>query len=52
MKSRDVIRLYDIVGEGARVSIVDQPLARYLPEERPAVAASSDASATGAANSQ
>src|SRR3982751_6840778 len=31
MKSRDVIRLYDIVGEGARVSIVNAPLAAAVP---------------------
>ncbi len=30
MRSSDVIRLYDIVGEGARVSIVDAPLAAAL----------------------
>ncbi len=31
MKSRDVIRLYDIVGQGARVSIVNAPLASVVP---------------------
>jgi lipoprotein-anchoring transpeptidase ErfK/SrfK len=31
MRSRDVIRLYDIVGEGARVSIVNAPLASVVP---------------------
>ena len=31
MKSRDVIGLYDIVGEGARVSIVNAPLAAVVP---------------------
>ncbi len=31
MRSRDVIRLYDIVGEGARVSIVNAPLAAVVP---------------------
>ncbi len=31
MRSRDVIRLYDIVGEGARVSIVDIPLVAAVP---------------------
>ncbi|MGI9088195.1 MAG: L,D-transpeptidase [Chthoniobacterales bacterium] len=31
MKSRDVIRLYDIVGEGARVSILNAPLAASVP---------------------
>ena len=31
MKSRDVISLYNIVGEGARVSIVNAPLAAALP---------------------
>lgn len=32
MKSLDVIRLYEIVGEGARVSIVDAPLEAVLPQ--------------------
>ena len=31
MRSRDVIRLYDIVGEGARVSIVNAPLVAAVP---------------------
>ncbi len=31
MKSRDVVRLFDAVGEGARVSIVNQPLATVVP---------------------
>ena len=31
MRSRDVIQLYDIVGEGARVSIVNAPLASVVP---------------------
>lgn len=31
MRSSDVIRLYDIVGRGARVSIVDAPLAAAVP---------------------
>lgn len=31
MRSSDVIRLYDIVGRGARVSIVNAPLAAALP---------------------
>ncbi|MGZ4967749.1 MAG: L,D-transpeptidase family protein, partial [Chthoniobacterales bacterium] len=31
MKSRDVIRLYDIVGPGARVSIINAPLAAEVP---------------------
>lgn len=31
MRSRDVIRLYDLVGEGARVSIVNAPLASVVP---------------------
>jgi lipoprotein-anchoring transpeptidase ErfK/SrfK len=31
MRSRDVIRLYDIVGEGARISIVNAPLAAVVP---------------------
>jgi hypothetical protein len=30
-----VIRLYDIVGRGARVSIVDAPLAAVLPALSP-----------------
>lgn len=31
MRSRDVIQLYDIVGRGAQVSIVDAPLAAVVP---------------------
>jgi len=31
MRSRDVIQLYDVVGWGARVSIVDAPLAAVVP---------------------
>jgi len=31
MKSEDVIKLYDIVGIGAQVSIVDTPLAAVVP---------------------
>lgn len=31
MKSTDVIRLYDVVGRGAQVSIVDAPLSAYVP---------------------
>lgn len=31
MRSSDVIRLFDIVGRGARVSIVDAPLAAVVP---------------------
>ncbi len=31
MRSRDVIALYDVVGYGARVSIVNAPLAAVLP---------------------
>jgi lipoprotein-anchoring transpeptidase ErfK/SrfK len=41
MKSRDVIQLYDIVGPGARVTIVDQPLSAMLPA--PAASANADA---------
>ena len=31
MRSRDVIQLYDVVGSGARVTIVDAPLGAALP---------------------
>lgn len=31
MRSQDVIRLYDVVGEGARVSIVNTPLVSAVP---------------------
>lgn len=31
MRSRDVISLFDIVGEGARISIVNAPLAKAVP---------------------
>ena len=32
MRSRDVIQLYDVVGEGAQVTIVDVPLEAFVPE--------------------
>ena len=32
MRSRDVIQLYDVVGEGAQVTIVDMPLEAFAPE--------------------
>ena len=35
MRSRDVIQLYDIVGRGARVTIVNQPLEAVLPPVAP-----------------
>ena len=35
MRSRDVIQLYDVVGEGAQVSIVDVPLEALVPEAGP-----------------
>ncbi|MBA3881286.1 MAG: L,D-transpeptidase [Chthoniobacterales bacterium] len=38
MRSSDVIRLYDVVGRGARVSIVDAPLAAVVPALSPEVA--------------
>jgi lipoprotein-anchoring transpeptidase ErfK/SrfK len=36
MRSSDVINLYEIVGRGARVSIVDAPLAAVVPALSPA----------------
>jgi lipoprotein-anchoring transpeptidase ErfK/SrfK len=36
MRSRDVIQLYDVVGWGARVTILDQPLAAMVPALAPA----------------
>ena len=36
MRSRDVVQLYDVVGSGARVSIVDAPLAAVVPALNPA----------------
>jgi hypothetical protein len=36
MRSSDVIQLYDIVGRGAQVSIVDLPLAAVVPSLSPA----------------
>ena len=36
MRSRDVIQLYDVVGSGARVSIVNAPLAAMVPALAPA----------------
>ncbi len=38
MRSRDVIRLYEIVGAGAQVSIVNAPLAALVPALAPAAA--------------
>jgi len=35
MRSQDVIRLYDIVGEGARVEIANEPLTALLPAPPP-----------------
>ena len=35
MRSRDIINLYDIVGQGAQVSIVDLPLAAAVPPLNP-----------------
>jgi lipoprotein-anchoring transpeptidase ErfK/SrfK len=35
MRSRDVIQLYDVVGWGARVTILDQPLAAMVPSLAP-----------------
>ena len=51
MRSRDVIQLYDIVGYGARVSIVNAPLATVVPALTPpaaqlAAAGAGDAPAT------
>ncbi|MFL6584627.1 MAG: L,D-transpeptidase [Chthoniobacterales bacterium] len=31
MRSHDVVQLFDVVGRGARVSIVDSPLEQYVP---------------------
>jgi lipoprotein-anchoring transpeptidase ErfK/SrfK len=36
MRSRDVIQLYDVVSWGARVTILDQPLAAMVPSLAPA----------------
>ena len=38
MRSRDVAQLYDVVGQGARVSIVNAPLAAMVPALAPATA--------------
>jgi len=35
MRSRDVIELYDIVGKGAQVTIVDAPLKAFVPSLAP-----------------
>ncbi len=48
MKSLDVIRLYEIVGEGARVTIVDAPLAAVLPTAEMPQIASANAPAIAA----
>jgi lipoprotein-anchoring transpeptidase ErfK/SrfK len=39
MRSRDVIQLYDIVGWGARVTILDLPLSAALPSLAPSAGA-------------
>jgi hypothetical protein len=52
MRSRDIINLYEIVGRGAQVSIVDLPLAAAVPALNPAnrmVAGSSEGGGTTAA---
>jgi lipoprotein-anchoring transpeptidase ErfK/SrfK len=49
MTSRDIIRLYDIVGEGARVSIVDAPLAAVVPTTSPEAVPSAGSASTSAA---
>ena len=36
MRSTDIIQLYDIVGDGAQVTIVDKPLAAVVPYMTPA----------------
>jgi hypothetical protein len=40
MRSRDVIQLYDIVGPGAKVTIVNEPLEAVLPNLNNAAQAS------------
>ena len=45
MRSRDVIELYNIVGWGARVSIVNAPLAAVVPALAPATHVASAANA-------
>ena len=44
MRSRDVIQLYDVVGEGAQVTIVDVSLEALLPDIGPAAAHTATAS--------
>ena len=39
MRSRDVIQLYDIVGRGAKVTIVNEPLEAVVPNLNNASAA-------------
>jgi lipoprotein-anchoring transpeptidase ErfK/SrfK len=52
MRSRDVVQLYDVIGSGARVSILNEPLAAAVPALAPAnapiAAAASDSSAPAA----
>ena len=45
MKSRDVIQLYDVVGSGARVSILNAPLSAMVPALAPNTAVPAAASA-------
>jgi lipoprotein-anchoring transpeptidase ErfK/SrfK len=46
MRSRDVIELYDTVGWGARVSIVNAPLAAAVPALAPATQVATNATAS------
>jgi lipoprotein-anchoring transpeptidase ErfK/SrfK len=54
MRSSDIVQLYDIVGRGAQVSIVDLPLAAALPALNPPnrmAAGSSESGGTTSASS-
>jgi lipoprotein-anchoring transpeptidase ErfK/SrfK len=51
MRSRDVIQLYEIVGRGAQVTIVDLPLAAVVPALNPATQMAAGNSADGGATS-
>jgi lipoprotein-anchoring transpeptidase ErfK/SrfK len=51
MRSRDIINLYEIVGRGASVTIVDLPLAAALPTANPASQMAAGNSSGGEASS-
>jgi lipoprotein-anchoring transpeptidase ErfK/SrfK len=51
MRSSDIVQLYDIVGRGAQVTIVDLPLAAIVPALNPASQMATGSSANGGTTS-